>query len=154
MFVLIWLAGDLCNLIGAVLADLLPTIIILGVYVSSNLSPALHVFMALQYSLCDSTLLCQIFYYRWKHGQPLFKSPIEDNERAPLLPGEEDGKKHLSMRTLLVRYTGALIFVCMVGTTAWWVTRNNREEAPKPVPREDWWKSQIFGWASALFFVC
>lgn len=34
LFVLIWLAGDLCNLIGAVIAGLLPTIIILACYVS------------------------------------------------------------------------------------------------------------------------
>ena len=33
-FILIWLVGDLCNLSGAILAGLLPTIIILGVYVS------------------------------------------------------------------------------------------------------------------------
>ncbi len=35
-FVLIWLVGDLCNLSGALLAGLLPTIIILGVYVSTR----------------------------------------------------------------------------------------------------------------------
>lgn len=34
-FVLIWLAGDLANLFGAILAGLLPTIIILAVYVST-----------------------------------------------------------------------------------------------------------------------
>ncbi len=32
-FVLIWLAGDLCNLVGAGLAGLLPTMIILAGYV-------------------------------------------------------------------------------------------------------------------------
>jgi hypothetical protein len=33
-FVLIWLLGDFCNLGGAVVADLLPTIVILDSYVS------------------------------------------------------------------------------------------------------------------------
>lgn len=33
-FVLTWLAGDLANLLGAVLAGLLPTVIILATYVS------------------------------------------------------------------------------------------------------------------------
>lgn len=33
-FVYIWFAGDLCNLFGATLAGLLPTIIILAIYVS------------------------------------------------------------------------------------------------------------------------
>ncbi len=36
MFVLIWLAGDLSNLIGATLAGLLPTIIILAAYVGTT----------------------------------------------------------------------------------------------------------------------
>ncbi len=35
-FVLIWLIGDLCNLTGAAIAGLLPTIIILGAYVSTQ----------------------------------------------------------------------------------------------------------------------
>ena len=36
-FVYIWFAGDLCNLFGALLAGLLPTIIILAIYVSVRL---------------------------------------------------------------------------------------------------------------------
>jgi hypothetical protein len=32
-FVLIWLAGDICNLLGASIAHLLPTVIILASYV-------------------------------------------------------------------------------------------------------------------------
>ena len=34
LFVYIWLAGDVFNLAGAILAKLLPTMIILGAYVS------------------------------------------------------------------------------------------------------------------------
>jgi hypothetical protein len=34
-FVVIWLIGDLSNLVGAVLARLLPTVIVLALYVSS-----------------------------------------------------------------------------------------------------------------------
>ena len=33
LFIFIWLAGDLCNLVGGILAGLLPTIIILAAYV-------------------------------------------------------------------------------------------------------------------------
>ena len=36
LFVVIWLLGDLTNLAGALLADLLPTVVILAVYVSDN----------------------------------------------------------------------------------------------------------------------
>lgn len=35
LFVVIWLIGDLTNLFGALMAGLLPTVIILAVYVSS-----------------------------------------------------------------------------------------------------------------------
>jgi len=35
-FVYIWLLGDVCNLWGAALAHLLPTMIILGVYASAH----------------------------------------------------------------------------------------------------------------------
>jgi hypothetical protein len=34
LFIYVWLLGDVCNLMGAVMAGLLPTVIILGVYVS------------------------------------------------------------------------------------------------------------------------
>lgn len=34
IFVATWLLGDLCNMIGAVLGGLLPTMIILALYVS------------------------------------------------------------------------------------------------------------------------
>ena len=36
LFILIWLAGDLCNLVGGMLAGLLPTIIILAAYVRTS----------------------------------------------------------------------------------------------------------------------
>ena len=35
LFVVIWLLGDLTNLTGAILAGLLPTVIILAIYVRS-----------------------------------------------------------------------------------------------------------------------
>jgi hypothetical protein len=34
LFIYVWLLGDVCNFVGAVMAGLLPTVIILGVYVS------------------------------------------------------------------------------------------------------------------------
>ena len=38
LFVYIWFAGDIANLLGALLAGLLPTIIILAVYVSNAIT--------------------------------------------------------------------------------------------------------------------
>ena len=48
LFLVVWLAGDLANILGAVLQGVLPTMIILAVY----------------YTLADIVLLLQVFYYR------------------------------------------------------------------------------------------
>ena len=41
LFIYIWLLGDLCNVIGASVAQLLPTVIILGIYVGARcITPA------------------------------------------------------------------------------------------------------------------
>jgi uncharacterized protein with PQ loop repeat len=47
-FILIWIVGDVCNLIGAMLQRLLPTVILLALY----------------YCLSDVVLIWQILYYR------------------------------------------------------------------------------------------
>lgn len=39
-FVVIWLIGDICNFTGAIIAGLLPTIILLGIYVSPSIVQA------------------------------------------------------------------------------------------------------------------
>ncbi|KAL1970897.1 hypothetical protein VTN77DRAFT_2731 [Rasamsonia byssochlamydoides] len=48
LFIIVWLAGDVFNILGAVLQGVLPTMIILAVY----------------YTLADIVLLGQCFYYR------------------------------------------------------------------------------------------
>jgi uncharacterized protein with PQ loop repeat len=48
VFIVIWLAGDVFNILGAILQGVLPTMIILAVY----------------YTLADIVLLGQVFYYR------------------------------------------------------------------------------------------
>lgn len=48
LFLIVWLAGDLFNILGAVLQGVLPTMIMLAVY----------------YTLADIVLLAQCFYYR------------------------------------------------------------------------------------------
>jgi len=48
VFLIVWLAGDVFNILGAVMQGVLPTMIILAVY----------------YTLADIVLLCQCFYYR------------------------------------------------------------------------------------------
>jgi hypothetical protein len=44
VFVIIWLLGDILNLVGGIMAGLIPTVILLAIYVSPrlNLSSASH----------------------------------------------------------------------------------------------------------------
>src|SRR2546423_13464511 len=48
VFIVVWLAGDVFNILGAILQGVLPTMIILAVY----------------YTLADIVLMLQVFYYR------------------------------------------------------------------------------------------
>jgi solute carrier family 66 (lysosomal lysine-arginine transporter), member 1 len=75
-FLIIWLAGDVFNILGAVLQGVLPTMTILAIY----------------YTLADIVLIAQVFYYR---GFSLSDSPTsngngtinheEEAEARPLL---------------------------------------------------------------------
>jgi uncharacterized protein with PQ loop repeat len=85
-FVIIWLAGDVFNILGSVLQGVLPTMIILAIY----------------YTFADVVLLAQCFYYRGFH----FRDPRPDlvvsseeessaagpTETSPLLHG---GDQHI-----------------------------------------------------------
>ncbi|KAJ7366954.1 PQ loop repeat-domain-containing protein [Mycena albidolilacea] len=135
LFVVIWLLGDLSNLVGAALAHLLPTVIIIAVW----------------YSLCDITLLVQVYYYRSKRAR---RSPEEE---TPLLPGNNGGNSPdiVSTRVLILRYTAALIFVFTTGVLAWWISRNSEktEEPPKQPTATVDWTVQILGWSSAVLYL-
>ncbi|KAI0670993.1 PQ-loop-domain-containing protein [Trametes maxima] len=145
-FVAIWLIGDLCNLSGALLANLIPTIIILGTY----------------YSVCDVILLFQIYYYRWKSARRSERQLLVDeseestvyDEETPLLAGgaEAPTKKSMSKETL--KFVTALLFVFAVGVAAWAVDRHLHRDNPRQKPEEVIeWRSQCLGWISAALFL-
>lgn len=74
-FVVIWLLGDIFNILGAVLQGVLATMIILAIY----------------YTFADVVLLAQCFYYRGfilRDPKPVKKPAPEDDaptERSPLI---------------------------------------------------------------------
>jgi solute carrier family 66 (lysosomal lysine-arginine transporter), member 1 len=81
-FLVIWLLGDLFNILGAVLQGVLPTMIILAIY----------------YTFADIVLILQVFYYRGfslrdpKDPKPVNASNGHPTERSPLLAnGHVDG---------------------------------------------------------------
>ncbi|KAL1950080.1 hypothetical protein VTO73DRAFT_5202 [Trametes versicolor] len=147
-FVTIWLIGDICNLTGAVMANLIPTIVILGSY----------------YSVCDVILLTQIYYYRWKKARRTARLLLSDEpetaalygEASPLLPGgtgsEVPARRSMSKDTL--KFASALLFVFAVGVAAWAVDRHVHRDSPRSKPEEVIeWRSQVLGWISAALFL-
>ncbi|KAI7874861.1 PQ-loop-domain-containing protein [Lichtheimia hyalospora FSU 10163] len=103
-FLIIWLAGDLFNLVGVVLQSLLPTMFVL----------------ALWYSVADIALIWQVLYYRRR--QPKFlvveeeinrennrSSQRDDDETEPLIKRSsvsQDEQQHLSWRPVTAAYNG------------------------------------------------
>ena len=80
-FIIVWLVGDIFNILGAILQGVLPTMIILAIY----------------YTLADIVLLAQCFYYRgftWSDApaqpKPQPQAHREPNERTDLLAGMRD----------------------------------------------------------------
>ncbi|KAF7298993.1 hypothetical protein MIND_00847500 [Mycena indigotica] len=135
LFVVVWLLGDICNLLGAFLAKLLPTVIIIAIY----------------YTLCDCILMTQIYYYRWKaqHRKP------QEEEETPLLQ-QSLPPPQVSESPLLsaLRYLAALVFVFATGITAWWLNRNTDNSHPPPSPSIAMkWTIQILGWSSAVLYL-
>ncbi|KAF8631394.1 hypothetical protein AX15_002402 [Amanita polypyramis BW_CC] len=136
LFVVVWLLGDISNLLGAILADLLPTVILLGLY----------------YTLCDIILLSQIYYYRWKRN--LITVPARE-EQEPLLPS---GRSHCPSEPVcnigvVIRYACVAFFIAM-GIIAWWLTGRNRSPSESPdLPTAPEWLIQSLGWASAVLYL-
>ncbi|KAE8351758.1 PQ loop repeat-domain-containing protein [Aspergillus coremiiformis] len=77
LFLVVWLAGDVFNILGAVLQGVLPTMTILAVY----------------YTLADIVLLGQCFYYRGftlkdELSPPASRAQESDAEDQSLVPGK------------------------------------------------------------------
>ncbi|KAF3395881.1 putative vacuolar amino acid transporter YPQ1 [Penicillium rolfsii] len=76
LFLIVWLAGDVFNILGAVLQGVLPTMIILAVY----------------YTLADIVLLGQCFYYRGFNIRDEI-SPSSSPESGPVATGALDNEE-------------------------------------------------------------
>lgn len=146
-FVVIWLIGDLCNLVGASIAGLLPTMIILAAY----------------YTFCDTVLLIQIYYYRWVNTDTL--APLEvqvqgagdAGEATPLLTANNDAQeteKEHQLKRHVLEYVGMIHCLVVAGIVAWAISEKVRGIDDEPRPEEIVeWKSQLMGYASAIMYV-
>ncbi|KAI1451076.1 PQ-loop-domain-containing protein [Annulohypoxylon stygium] len=175
-FIILWLLGDVFNILGAVLQGVLPTMLILAIY----------------YTIADFVLLAQCFYYKgftWKDElpspQPKPQNALavgEPNERTGLLGDHIDehgrrgsGWSHLSPAVPLVSEppvvppptptrlqslvwnSVAVLMVCVAGILGWFLSRQYSNGQPKSpadegVPSFDI-LGQIFGWLCAILYL-
>lgn len=131
-----------------------------SVYVMADVHACLF---SIQYSVCDSILLLQIYYYRWNpsassEGPLLVSDETISNvsEETALLAGSREDsreKTKMSIFTEFLKYAGALVFVFIVGIAAWGVDEYIHRGVPRSKPSEKLeWKSQVLGWISAAMF--
>ncbi|KAI1074500.1 PQ-loop-domain-containing protein [Whalleya microplaca] len=175
-FIILWLLGDVFNILGAVLQGVLPTMLILAIY----------------YTIADFVLLAQCFYYKgftWKDDvPPSTPKPTnghargEPTERTGLLNGHPEererrgsGWSHLSPAVPLVSeapptppptptrlqsivwHSVALLMVCAAGVLGWFLSRQYSGSQPSSpandaLPSFDVW-GQIFGWLCAILYL-
>ncbi|KAI1433404.1 PQ loop repeat-domain-containing protein [Xylaria sp. CBS 124048] len=176
-FLLVWLLGDIFNIVGAVLQGVLPTMLVLAIY----------------YATADVVLLAQYFYYnrgfpfrRDSEDAPLLSDPTnepvtggEPTESTALLDDsfeqlERQGTtwSHLSpavpMRsdppvtpsptstTVPTWSVIAVSMVCVAALLGWYLNREYSIGRPAgsagELPALDLW-GQIFGWLCAVFYM-
>jgi hypothetical protein len=145
-FIIVWLLGDVFNILGAVLQGVLPTMIILAVY----------------YTIADIVLLAQCFYYRgftWRDdptpAKPTNGHTQEPNERTDLLAGTRERRgsdwsglspavPHISenptpppppptaLQTFAWNAT-VVVMVCGAGVLGWYLGEKATGDDKKPV---------------------
>lgn len=129
----------------------------------------------MQYTICDMILFFQIYYYRIVHHSlrdttdsiPGPSRPSDSSETSPLIisPPSDDSKRHhnaprASLRRGLIKYALLALFVVGVGFAALiydevQARRPNRGSRAPPSSGKDVyeWRSQIFGWVSAVMYL-
>lgn len=171
-FLVIWLAGDVFNILGGVLQDVLPTMIILAVY----------------YTIADIVLLWQCLYYSYRNRQSPSSShsrhqhaydpdaPVDATHLSPATPllrkpssSTLSSKSSASVRGFSSRIWRKTLFnlfsvllVCIAGVTGWWIPQSSfgRDDEkitpPKGVDDIDLSFSplgQVFGWLCAVLYL-
>ncbi|CAO1614403.1 unnamed protein product [Jaminaea pallidilutea] len=151
-FVVIWLAGDALNLIGAWRQELLWTMIILAGY----------------YTLCDIALIFQYYYYRkWQdyYHPALESSSQQPSETTPLVPTNSNSDQNKgaegdsTWKQEVLRYLGAAGVVVATGVGAWAIQRyfgsdsDDNNSGQKPEGPGWRWDAQIYGWLSAVLYL-
>ncbi|EIW72452.1 hypothetical protein TREMEDRAFT_18058, partial [Tremella mesenterica DSM 1558] len=134
-FVVLWLLGDLTNLAGGIMANVLTTMILLAIY----------------YALCDFILLFQVYYYRRT-------PPPTNDETTHLLSASNPPTQPKPLLPPGLEYPLLLTFVLGAGIFAWFLSDSHDEIGIPEGPGrggdvELEWKSQTLGYISATLYL-
>ncbi|KAF4123191.1 CTNS protein [Geosmithia morbida] len=173
-FIIVWLLGDVFNILGAVLQGVLPTMIILAIY----------------YTIADIVLLGQCFYYRgftWRDEPTPAPKPVSDaedgpDERSRLLDSSGAGERRNSdwsalspavphiadtpppaapgtLQTILLNSL-AVVMVIAAGVLGWFLGRKataaggGHDDAPSNDDAPEFNAlGQFFGWLCAVSYI-
>lgn len=133
-FVVLWLTGDLFNVIGALLQHVLPTMTILAVY----------------YTLADLVLLVQCIIYK-DH------KPQIDTEHQPLLSGplseENVIEREVTIHKEALKNFGYVLCVTLFGVIGYFISAHfeSHKKPPTEQPISFW--GQINGWLCAILYL-
>ncbi|KAF8313263.1 hypothetical protein DL93DRAFT_2081348 [Clavulina sp. PMI_390] len=157
--ILAWLLADLSSAVGAIMAGMVPTVIIIASY----------------YALCDLAVLIQIYYYRIFYAareRLEIACSLSSSEEEPLLDPSSHPSASLYLeneislekstpmttRQLVVQYILLWAFVFSFGIAAFLFNhQRNHQSLPKPPDGDNGptfeWKSQVMGWLSACLYI-
>lgn len=119
------------------------------------------IILAGYYTLCDTALLIQIYYYRWLNTGTLARREahlVEDTgEATPLLStGAHESEKKRSLKRHVLEYVGMILCLVGAGIVAWAISQKVQgvggEEEPRPEEIVEW-KSQLMGYCSAMLYL-
>lgn len=145
---------------GGLLAQLIPTAIILAIYVScthlirQTIRRRCQTSCLNQYIVCDSLLLIQIYYYRCKnsHADEPIRQGADPSEDTPLLENPTKPTRRWGDNEVL-KCSLYLIFVFVAGILAWMIDSTiNGPRTPSEPEGVVEWRSQILGWVSVAMF--
>ncbi|PVH16941.1 uncharacterized protein CXQ87_004499 [Candidozyma duobushaemuli] len=161
MFIILWLAGDIFNVLGAVLQGVLPTMIILAIY----------------YTLADIVLWVQCIMYGDGKSNPDYvhlspANPINDDVLETVLSGDRaqdieetdiqstSETDHISSFSNVSPRMAAffkflmVLLVFMAGLAGWYISYANTSRKHKtPVDLVFDPLAQFFGWLCAVFYL-
>lgn len=167
-FLIVWLAGDVFNVLGAVLQGVLPTMVCNVPHLFSSMASANlgQVILAVYYSCSDLVLLFQCLYYKRLNSRqppPTAIVTVDGSHLSPatplLDPSKQDDPPERPQKlyyTILFNTT-AVLTVCAAGILGWWI---NDHEYPHdgatlepPVEISFSTLGQVFGYLCAILYL-